>query len=290
MIAPPLRLVVFVLAALAAAASPVFAQAPPAAGASAASATAATQEDDPDMDPNRAQPDFTLATLPTNLRLPRHKMAFRVTHRFGRPLGQGDFGDLAADLFGLDAGGLIGLEFRYGLIRGGQVGIYRTSDRTINFFGQYEVISQSSFPVGVSVVANVDGTNNFQDSYSPGLSAVISREIGERGALYVQPAWINNTNPQPTELVDDNDTVVVGLGARVRVRRSTYLVLEAAPRAGGYDPGVDHVSFGIEQQAGGHLFQLNFSNGIGSTLAQVARGGSANDDWYIGFNISRKFY
>lgn len=242
------------------------------------------------MDPNRAQPDFTLATLPTNLRLPRHKMAFRVTHRFGRPLGEGDFGDLAADLFGLDAGGLIGLEFRYGLIRGGQIGIYRTSDRTIQFFGQYEVLSQRSFPVGVSIVANVDGTNNFQDSYSPGLSAVLSRELGEHGAIYLQPAWINNSNPQPTELVDDNDTVLVGIGGRVRVRRNTYLVLEAAPRVSGYSPRAHHVSFGIEQTAGGHLFQLNFSNGLGSTLAQVARGGTSRDNWYIGFNISRKFY
>ena len=268
--------------------APALAQAPPAAPETAAVATA--QDDDPDLDPNRAQPDYTLATLPTNLRLARHKMAFRVTHRFGRALGEGDFGDLAGDLFGLDAGGLIGLEFRYGLIRGGQIGIYRTSDRTINFFAQYEVLSQRSFPVGVSLVANVDGTNNFQDSYSPGLSAVISRELGERGALYLQPAWINNSNLQPRELVDDNDTVLIGVGGRLRVRRSTYLVLEAAPRVAGFSDNAHHVSFGIEQQQGGHLFQLNFSNGLGSTLAQVARGGTGSDDWYIGFNISRKFY
>jgi len=267
---------------------PVFAQ--PAPANSSTSAAAAAQDDDPDMDPNRAQPDFTLATLPTNLRLPRHKMGFRVTHRFGRPLGEGDLGDLAADLFGLDAGGLIGLEFRYGLIRGGQIGIYRTSDRTIQFFGQYELLSQRNRPVGLSVVANVDGTNNFQDSYSPGLSAVVSRELGEYGAIYIQPAWINNTSLQPRELVDDNDTVLIGLGGRIRVRRNTYVLLEAAPRVSGFSPGAHHVSFGIEQTAGGHLFQLNFSNGIGSTLAQVARGGSGNDDWYIGFNISRKFY
>lgn len=287
MTAPSFRLVVVLVAALAAFSSDALAQAP---DPSTSSSAAVAQQDDPDLDPNRAQPDFTLATLPTNLRLPRHKMAFRVTHRFGRPLGQGDFGDLAADLFGLDAGGLIGLEFRYGLIRGGQIGIYRTSDRTIQFFGQYEVRSQQRFPIGVSIVANVDGTNNFQDSYSPGLSAVLSRELGERGAIYLQPAWVNNSNPQPTELVDDNDTVLVGVGGRFRIRRSTYLLIEAAPRVSGYRPGAHHVSFGLEQTAGGHLFQLNFSNGIGSTLAQVARGGTSSDDWYIGFNISRKFY
>ena len=43
------------------------------------------------------QPDFNLAALNTNLRMPLHKWSFRVTHRFNRPLGQGDFGDLAEE-------------------------------------------------------------------------------------------------------------------------------------------------------------------------------------------------
>ncbi len=38
------------------------------------------------------------------------------------------------------------------------------------------------------------------------------------------------------------------------------------------------------------MFQLNFSNGFGTTLAQVARGASSNNDWYLGFNLSRKFF
>ena len=46
----------------------------------------------------------------------------------------------------------------------------------------------------------------------------------------------------------------------------------------------------IEKRAGGHSFQINFSNGFGTTMAQVARGGVANDNWYFGFNISRKFF
>lgn len=251
-------------------------------------AAATAQDDDPDLDPNRAQPDFTLLTLPTTLRLPRHKMAFRVTHRFGRALDQGDFAELVEDLFGLDSGAQIGLEFRYAPIRGGQLGIYRTSDRTIQFFGQYELMSQKSSPLSIDIVANIDGTDNFQDSYSPGLSAVFSREVGERAAFYVQPAWINNTNSEPAELVDDNDTFLIGVGARVNVHGRTYVVFETAPRVGGFKPDETHVSFGIEQQAGGHVFQLNFSNGIGTTLAQVARGGV--DDWYLGFAISRKFF
>ena len=69
-----------------------------------------------------------------------------------------------------------------------------------------------------------------------------------------------------------------------------YLVAEISPRLAGFDPGVPQVSFGIEGRAGGHLFQLNFSNGIGTTFGQIATGAFNNDNWYIGFNIARKFF
>src|SRR5687768_9752092 len=132
-------------------------------------------EDDPDLDLSVEQPDFTVITLPTTLRVPRYKSAFRVTHRFGRSLGSGDFGDLVGDLFGLDSGAQIGLEYRFGLMRGLQAGIHRTSNKTIEFFGQYSLLRQGGSPVGVGVLASVDGTNNFRDVYSPSLGLALSR-------------------------------------------------------------------------------------------------------------------
>ena len=274
--------------------SSAFAQASGPAPESAAATAAAppvAQDDDPDRDVNLAQPDFSVITLPTTLRVARHKSAFRITHRFGRPLGAGDFGDLAGDLFGLDNGAVIGLEYRFGLFRGAQIGVHRTSNKAVQFFGQYDIKNQrDGFPVGIAAYVSAEGTNNFRDSYSPGLGLLVSREIGDRAALYLEPFWVNNTNELPNELVDDNNTVIVGVGARLRVRPSVYALLEAAPRLSGYDPGVGHISFGVEKRAGGHAFQLNFSNGFATTLAEVARGGFNHDDWYIGFNISRKFY
>ena len=253
-----------------------------------------TAQDDPDRDVNLAQPDFNLAALPTTLRLPRYRSAFRITHRFGRPLGEGDFGDLLEDLFGLDGGAIIGLEYRFGLIRGGQLGIHRTSNKTIQFFGQYNFVNQrDGGAFSLDAYASIEGTNNFRDSYSPGLGALLSSEFGERVAVYVEPFWVNNTNPLPKDLISDddgNDTFVVGLGTRLRLRPTVYVLVEGAPRVSGHKPGVDHISFAIEKRSGGHNFQLNFSNGFGTTLADVARGGFNNDDWYIGFNISRKFF
>ena len=247
-------------------------------------------QDDPDLDFNFAQPDFTLITLPTTLRLPRFKSQFRVTHRFGRPLGAGDFGDLAGDLFGLDTGAVIGLEYRFGIMRGTQVGLHRTSGKTIEFFGEHNLMNQDAdTPIGLNVVASIDGTNNFRDRYSPALGVAVSRQFANHGAIYFEPIWVNNSNPLPTALADDNDTFLMGVGARVRVRPSVYLVGEIVPRAG-HAPGVNHAAFALEKHVGGHMFQLNFSNGFGTTMGQIARGGTGNDDWYLGFNISRKFF
>jgi hypothetical protein len=120
------------------------------------------------------------------------------------------------------------------------------------------------------------------------VAIVLSRELGERGALYLQPSYVGNTNLISDE--GDDYTVMAGLGARLRVARNTYVFVEGSPRVAGYKEGVTLVSFGFEQRAGGHVFQLNFSNGFGTTLAQVARGGTAKDDWYLGFNLSRKFF
>ena len=249
------------------------------------------QQDEDDAVLKLAEPDFTLVGLPTSLRLARFKSAFRVTHRFTRPLGQGDFGDLAGDMFGLDSGAVIGLEYRFGIVRNGQIGIHRTSDKTIAFFGEYGLLRQNARrPVDVTAAVTIDGTNNFKDSYSPSVGAIVSRTFGEIGALYVEPIWVNNTNPLPAEVVDHNDTFMVGLGGRVRVRPTVYVVGEFAPRASGYRPGVHHGSFAIEKRAGGHVFQLNFSNSFGTTMANIARGGFRSEDWYMGFNISRKFF
>jgi hypothetical protein len=237
------------------------------------------------------EPDFTLISLPTGLRLPKYKSAFRVTHRFTRPLGEGDFGDLVADMFGIDSGAVIGLEYRFGIVPNGQIGVHRTSSKTIEFFGEYGVLRQGpKSPLELAAFASVEATNNFKDPKSPALGAIVSRHIGTYAALYVEPIWVNNSNPLPKQLADNNDTFMIGIGARVRIRPTVYIVAEASPRAAGYKPGVNHASFALEKRAGGHSFQLNFSNAFGTTMGQIARGGGSNSDWYMGFNISRKFF
>ena len=257
-------------------------------------ALAQTPSDDPGS-LKLAEPDFTLIGLPTNLRLPKYRGSFRVTHRFTCPLNEDN---AASDLFGIDCGAQIGLEFRFGIIPNGQIGIHRTSNKTIELFSEYSLLRQSAGrALDVSAWFSIEGTNNFQDSYSPAIGAIVSRTIGDVAALYVHPIYVNNTSDQPADLVDDNSTFMVGIGTRVRIRPTVYVSAEVAPRsgykgaaAGSNQDAVTHTSFALEGRVGGHLFQLNVSNSFGTTMAQIARGGPVGNDWYLGFNISRKFF
>jgi hypothetical protein len=257
-----------------------------------ARATPAVEErDDREIDP--VEPDFVVVNLPTQARIPRGGWAFRVTHRFSRPLGEGDLGDLASDLFGFDSGGLIGLELRYGLARATQVGLHRTSDRTIALFAQRDLRRAEDHPFGLAVYGAVGGLDNFTEEYSPAIALIVSRRLGERGAVYAMPALVSGLIPQFGALDDSGSTaLLVGAGVRFRFSENGAILFEATPRLNAPDsvPAFRHpVSVGVERTMGGHAFQLNVSNSFGTTPGPMAYGG-APGGWYVGFNIARKFY
>jgi hypothetical protein len=249
------------------------------------------QDPDPDLQLVPGEPDFTLVALPSTLRMPKGKFAFRLTHRFNRPIAEGDFGDFAANFFGLDSAAKVGFELRYGLRPGTQAAVHRTSDRTIQFMGQHELFAQSDTRAfTLDAIAAIEGGNNFSEHFGGTIGAVISRRFGERGAAYVQPYGVFNSNNELVPFPDDSHTFMVGLGGRWRIGMTrAYLVGEVTPRLAGFRPGVEQASFGIETRAGGHLFQFNVSNSLGTTFGQIARSGPRND-WYIGFNLTRKFF
>ena len=215
--------------------------------ATSAMPSPAAADDDVRLSP--AEPDFTLISLPTALRVPRFKSAFRVTHRFAQPLNA-NVGDVASNLFGLDSGAQIGLEYRFGIVRNGEIGIHRTSDKTIEFFSQYGLVRQtSSRAIDVSVLVSVEGTNNFRDQYSPTFGAIVSRTFGDRAAVYVEPTWVHHARVEPSTLVDGapTDTVLVGLGGRLRIRPTVSIVTEFSPRLAGFRPG-GHLGFNISRK------------------------------------------
>jgi len=241
---------------------------------------------------NLAEPDFALGALPTTLRLPRGTFAFRLTHRFTRPIADGTVGDFFEDFFGFDAAARIGMEVRYGIWPGTQVNVHRTNNRAIQFMGQQNLFAQTDTRwVSAQAVVAVEGADNFTEDFSTTVGGVISRQFKARGAVYVQPLFVWTTNPAPDLNGLPEHTMVLGVGTRLRIGPSKwYAVVEAAPQIAGYKTGIDHVSLGLERRSGGHLFQVTVTNALGTTMRQVAQGGVREGDWYIGFNLSRRFF
>lgn len=252
----------------------------------ATSAPASDDDDDAKLRP--LEPDFSLVNLPTTLPLPVGAGSFHLTHRFNENLRHDSFGTQASNLFGLDEGATIQLEYRVGVMKHLEAIVSRTNvSRIIQFSAKYDAFHESaSHPLGLSAIVGVEGGNNFRENHAPAIGVVLSRTIGGRAALYATPIWARNTFPGTGVM---ENTTYIGLGARVRIVPSVFVVGEVSPRLGGYTPGEAELAFSFEKHVGAHVFSLTFANTSATTYGQLARGGNA-ESLYLGFNLARKFF
>ena len=247
-----------------------------------------------------------IVALPTTASLDRFDGYFRLTHRFAYDLG-GSFDETVKRAFGLDEGAIIGFEYRFAPAARLQLGVHRSLlYKTIQLFARHDTIRQSDrAPAALSLLASVEGTNNLRAQYSQAVGLVVSRNFRDRIAVYVSPVFVWNSQ-MPAGVtgheshdhdipgVDPNDhgvaeeqTFYAGVGARLKLRPTVFVVGEFIPRAG-FTPGADQWAAGIEKRTDGHQFQLNFSNSFNTTNGQIARGGQPGNV-YLGFNLARKF-
>ncbi len=198
-----------------------------------------------------AEIELNLVNLPTTQSLGRHKSYTRITHRFARDLGLGDFSDLAADLFSLDNGAVIGLEYRFGITNNLHAGLHRnTQNKTLQAFGRWDALRQGHLPFGASVFASIEGLDNLQDGHQPAVGGVVSFTRGRAIALYLSPTFVDGTREAgeltgighehdhfaladvPIDAHEGEDhsghdgTFFLGIGGRVRMLQSVFLVGE----------------------------------------------------------------
>lgn len=222
---------------------------------------------------------------------------FRISHRFGK-LNSG-----AYQFFGLDQA-TMRLGFEYGLTDDLMIGVGRsTSQKVYDFFAKYKLLKQSSgaknIPVSVTLfggtgVATVDKEREFQDKLYYTAQVLIARKFGERLSLQLSPTYLYRTMPDVTG--DEKIVLAVGIGGRFKLSKRVSLNGEyfytAREKNTLTAPYHDSMSFGVDVETGGHVFQLHFTNSLGMIEKQFigeTAGSWGKGDIHYGFNISRTF-
>ncbi len=239
---------------------------------------------------------------------------FWIGHRFPEKVFQkGSPGDL----FGFDSNAIVTFGVRTGLTDKLSFAVSRTNYfRTIEVSTAYQVSRQADgMPVTLQVRGSIEGRNNFirrHDlipwvGYAPSIQVVAVRTIGDRLSLEAVPTFAFNTRNENSPFTqfnkDHNSTVSIGLGAGVRVMKTTSLVAEYVPHLWGFrgeqvnrtitKPSRGEIGFGIQKATYRHAFSLVFSNMQTATVSRYAQGAGANapagkDTFGIGFNIYRR--
>ena len=140
--------------------------------------------------------DLNLINLPTTLSLeaPSQLLSTHAPVR-ARPSPR-RASDLAASLFSLDDGAVIGLEYRFAITGNLHAGVNRSmlARRSRHSSGGTPLRQGDALPVSVSVMGSYEGLNNMRELYQPGVAVTVSRTFGDALALYATPAFVADTH------------------------------------------------------------------------------------------------
>jgi hypothetical protein len=234
--------------------------------------------------------------------MPPGQLDVRISHRFGT------FNSGGYNFFGLDQSN-IHLSLEYGIFKWLMIGVGRGSfEKIFDGFSKFTILRQSSgakvMPVSVSVLSSValkslkwtdpTRTNYFSSRLTYVWQILVARKISQGFSFQLTPTYIHR-NLVATEL-DPNDLYSIGAGGRIKLTKRISLNAEyfylINPRTYMSEQVYNPLSVGFDIETGGHVFQLFFTNSVGTiekgfigeTTGQWKKG-----DIHFGFNISRVF-
>ncbi len=223
----------------------------------------------------------------------------KILHRFGN-ISQG-----AYNLFGLDQASMrIGLD--YGVNNRLMIGVGRsTFEKQYDAFFKYKLVQQQTglkeIPVSISLASTViykslkdDPTAAYlsyvSDKFSFAHQIIIARKFNDYFSLQLTPTLVhynlvaNSTMP--------NDFKSLGISFRQRITKRLNFTTEYFYSVNKIDGYNDPLTFGLDIETGGHVFQLHVTNATGMTertFINETAGSWANGDVRFGFNITRAF-
>jgi hypothetical protein len=232
---------------------------------------------------------------------PQGALEFIINHRFGAMHDAGNF-------YGLD-NAYIRLGLEYGITDRLGIALGRSSHtKEYDAYLKYKVLRQAtgekSFPFTMTLFGGyyyINSTFAPYDNYSTSdrmayaAQAMIARKFSPGISFQVSPTLLHrNTVDQSTAV---NDLFALGFGGRIKITRSVSLNLEYYARLNENEnnPYYNPYGIGIDIETGGHVFQMVFTNSIGSMeRLMLTETGEINNDEHpnpihFGFNITRTF-
>lgn len=225
----------------------------------------------------------------------KYNLDFRISHRFGY-LNSGSY-----NLFGLDNATLrMGLD--YGITNRLMVGIGRsTTDKELDGFVKYKLLRQSTgktnMPISLTVLTSAmqytlkgseDISSNNRMSYATQL--FIARKFNDAFSFQLTPTWIHKNLVNLSK--EDNDLYSLGIGGRIKISKRVAITGDYFYQFNQLEGTINSLSFGVDIETGGHVFQLHFTNSTGmSERAFITNtlGKWGDGDIHFGFNITRLF-
>lgn len=234
------------------------------------------------------------------------QLNFVIQHRFGRVTsGINQF-------FGLDNANLR-LAIEYGILDNLDIGFGRSSyEKKLDFFVKYRFLRQSTgakkMPVTMAgfasmqiitgtLTSNPRQTDLFTSRMSYSYQLMIARKFGKWVSIQLTPTLVHKNFVYSAQ--DRNDIFSLGIGTSIRVSGSVRVNLEYYWTFEGQvvspynqERVLNPISFGVDIETGGHVFQLHLSNSRGmleKELVAETTGDITKAHINFGFNITRSF-
>lgn len=219
---------------------------------------------------------------------------FKMNHRFGA------FNNGPINAFGLD---LATIRFggEYGINRNLMAGIGRSNvsgSKNVDGYLKYRVFQQTTDnkkPFSLLLFYGIE--NKIGPSYSDVNSSkrltsvaqvIIGRKFNQTFSAQFSPSYVMGYNSYNTAF----NQVALGLGMRMKLTMRTTLNAEWIPILTNKGLVRNSASIGFDNETGGHVFQVHFTNSSGLNEAQFISNTRDTWDTYgirFGFNLSRVF-
>ena len=233
--------------------------------------------------------------------LEKNTLHFGIMHTFGTV----DNGP--RNLWGLDNGANILLNFEYGLTERFSLGLSRQSmDKFYNLYFRHHLLKQTQnnrMPFSLSAMAGMGlNTSNydflpeprvaFQERVSYVAQLMVARKFSEKLSLQLSPMLVYFDNPLPVYQIEGTQQTYLALGVsgKYKITGKTSLTGQWIPNLN--NSLANNVGVGIDVEAGGHVFQMYFVTSPALTEQYLLAGGNGRvgEKFRLGFNVNRLFH